>query len=140
MKRILGEVTKEIAQDNNIPEYANKKIVLYDNDRRHCKNRHANEFGDLKTFHYVMDNLEEIISNPDQVFYKKNTSSLEYYKTFGFGITVRVRVEPGLELKVKTVFTVKPKKIENRVKNEAYNKYVISEEEMMKREKNKINV
>lgn len=76
VKRILGKVTKEIAIKNNLEEYANKKIVLYDNDRRHCQKRHAHEFGDIKTFHYVMDNLEYIIKNPDQVFYVKNKSTL----------------------------------------------------------------
>lgn len=126
MKRILGKVTKKIAQENNIDEYANKKIVLYDNDRKHCE-KHIHEFGDIKTFHYVMNNLEEIIENPDYVFFVKNKSTLEYYKTFGFGITVRVKVQPGNELKVKTVFTVTNEKIKNRIKNEVYNKYVIKE-------------
>lgn len=48
MKRILGKVKKEIAIKNNIEEYADKK-----------------------TFHYIMDNLEYIIENPDEVFYVK---------------------------------------------------------------------
>ena len=130
MKRILGKVTRKIAKENNIEEQANKKIVLYDNDRKHCQNKHAKEFGDMKTFHYVMDNLEYIIENPDHVFYVKNNSTLEYYKTFDFGITVRVKVEEGPELRVKTVFTVKNTKIENRLKDKEYNKYVISEETM----------
>lgn len=131
MKRILGRVTKKIAIDNNIGEYANKKIVLYDNDRRHCE-KHINDFGGKKTFHYVMDNLEYIINEPDYVFYIKNKSTLEYYKTFGKEVTVRVKVEPGPELKVKTVFPVKKHKIENRIKHEAYNKYVIKEENLIK--------
>lgn len=126
MKRILGRVTKKIAEENNIADYANKKIVLYDNDRKHCE-KHIHEFGDTKTFHYVMNNLEDIIENPDYVFYIKNKSTLEYYKTFGFGITVRVKVEPGNELKVKTVFTVRDTKIDNRIKNKDYNKYVVKE-------------
>lgn len=58
---------------------------------------------------------------------RKNKSTLEYYKTFGLEVTVRVKVEPGNELKVKTVFPVTKIKIENRIRNEAYNKYVIKE-------------
>ncbi len=126
MKRILGRVTKKIAESNNIDEYANKKIVLYDNDRRHCE-KHIKDFGDKKAFHYVMDNLEYIIDNPDHVFYIKNKSTLEYYKTLGPEVTVRVKIEPGTELKVKTVFPVKREKIENRIKHETYNKYVVKE-------------
>ncbi len=125
MKRILGRVTKEIATKNNIDEYAGKKIVLYDSERKHCE-KHINEFKDRKTFHYIMDNLEYIITEPDEVFYVRKKQTLEYYKTFDIGVTVRVRVEPGNELKVKTLFTVTQDKIEHRRKNEAYNKYVVN--------------
>ena len=82
MKRVLGKVTKEIALKYNLEEYMNKKIVIYDDARRHCYNRHMQEFGDSKTFHYIMDNLEDIICNPDNVFYIKNKQTLEYYKTY----------------------------------------------------------
>lgn len=127
MKRILGRLTKEIAIANDIPEHINKKIVLYDNDRRHCEKRHLQDFKDAKTFHYVMDNLEYIIENYDNVFYVKNKNTIEYYKTFDDTITVRVKVEEGRELKVKTVFPVRKDLIEYREKNKAYNKYVIKE-------------
>lgn len=73
-----------------------------------------------------MDNLEYIIEKPDEVFYVKRKNTLEYYKTFDIGVTVRVKVEPGNELKVKTVFTVTKTKIENRRKKENYNKYVLN--------------
>ena len=125
MKRILGKVKKEIAIKNNIEEYAGKKIVLYDNERKHCE-KHMHEFGDKKTFHYIMDNLAYIIEKPAEDFYVKRKNTLEYYKTFDIGVTVRVKVEPGNELKVKTVFTVTKTKIENRRKKENYNKYVLN--------------
>lgn len=128
VKKFLGRVTEDIAIKNDIKEYANKRIVLYDNDRRHCEKRHAHEFKNIDDFNYVMDNLDIIINNPDYVFYVKNKNTLEYYKSFKCGITVRVRVEPRNELKVKTVFTVNEYKIKNRIAFETYNKYVISEE------------
>jgi len=127
MKRILGRLTKDIAINNGIPEHANKKIVLYDNDRRHCEKRHLTDFKDVKTFHYIMNNLEYIIEHYDNVFYVKNKNTIEYYKTFDDTITVRVKVEEGRELKVKTVFPVKKDLIEYREKNKAYNKYVIKQ-------------
>lgn len=126
MKRVLGRVTKEIADKFNLEDYKNKAIVMYDDARRHCYNKHLEEFGDSKTFHYIMDNLEDIICNPDDVFYIKNKETLEYYKTYAFGITVRVKVVPGKELKVKTVFKVKRTKVENRKQNEIENQYIIN--------------
>lgn len=131
MKQILGKVDKIIADKYKIPEYANKKIVLYPNDKRHCEKRHLNDFSNPKHFYYVMSNLDIIISSPDFVFFNKNNSSLEYYKNIGQDISVRVRVEYGPELKVKTFFPVEKSKIEDKKAKskflEAYNKYVVDE-------------
>lgn len=145
MKRILGRISKEIVEKYELYEHANKKIVLYDNDRRHCENKHAQQFKDKKTFHYVMDNLEYIIEEYDYVFYVKGYDkiidsdtnkeikierySLEYYKKLEQDITVRVRVDDGKELKVKTVFPVGEEKVINKVKKDIYNKYVITEKD-----------
>ena len=128
MKRILGRVTKKIAIENNIPEYANKSIVLYDNDRRHC-NKHMGEFASKQAFHYVMDNLETIIAEPDEVFYVKTKKTLEYYKFIeDLGITIRVKVEHGKELKMKTMFVVNETKLKHRQRDKYYNMYVKSSE------------
>lgn len=131
MKQILGKVDKEISEKYKIPEYANKKIVLYPNDKKHCEKRHLKDFSNPKHFYYVMSNLDVIISNPDFVFFNKNNSSLEYYKNIWQDISVRVRVEYGAELKVKTFFPVEKTKIEEKKAKskflEAYNKYVIEE-------------
>jgi len=149
VKRILGRVSTEIIEEYKLQKHANKKIVIYDNDRRHCEKEHAHQFKDTKTFHYIMDKLEYIIENPDYVFFTKGYDerknkktgviekierhTLEYYKTFEDDITVRVRVDDGNELKVKTVFPVNGKKIENKIKKDIYNKYIITEEEYRER-------
>ena len=143
MKRILGRISREIINKYELYEHENKKIVLYDNDRKHCENKHAHQFKDKKTFHYVMDNLEFIIEEPDYVFYVKGFDeiinketgkiikverySLEYYKELEQDITVRVKVDDGKELKVKTVFPVKQEKIKHKIEKDIYNKYVMTE-------------
>lgn len=144
MKRILGKITKETVEKYHLQEHENKKIVIYDNDRKHCEKEHLKEFKDRKTFHYIMDNLEYIIENPDYIFYVKGYDkvknkdnhievierySLEYYKKLDIDITVRVRVDNSKELKVKTVFPVDENKIALKLKNEKKKQYVISEEE-----------
>lgn len=125
MKRILGKVDKEIAERYNLEEYAGKSIVMYDNDRKHCL-KHKDEFASPKIFYYILNHLDDIINYPDDVFYKKSTNTLEYYKTYKDGVSVRVKIEPGNELKAKTFFKVTRTKIENRRKKEQYNKYVIN--------------
>lgn len=132
IKQIIGTLDKKIAIKYGIPEYANKKIVLYPNDRRHCEKRHLQDFPDSKNFYYVLSRLDLIIDSPDIVFYNKKNSSLEYYKNIGNNISVRVRVEPGNELRVKTFFPVNETKVkekEAKVKFlESYDQYVVGEE------------
>lgn len=131
LKQIIGKVDKDIADRFNIPEYANKKIVLYPNDKKHCEKRHLRDFSNSKHFYYVMSNLDIIINKPDVVLYNKKNSSLEYYKNIGQDISVRVRVENGPELKVKTFFPVEKEKMEEKKAKAkfitAYNKYVVED-------------
>lgn len=79
-----------------------------------------------------MDSLEDIINSPDYVFYDKSKAGLEYYKNVKGNILVAIRVKPGKELKVKSVYPVEPIKIENRKRKEnqmkMYNKYVVAVE------------
>lgn len=97
-----------------------------------------------------MDNLEYIIEKPDCVFYVKGYDviedkitgkkikierySLEYYKELDQNITVRVKVDDGRELKVKTVFPVDKEKIERKIEKDIYNQYVMTEEEFQNRD------
>lgn len=149
MKRILGRISKDIVDKYGLYEHKDKKIVIYDNDRKHCENKHAHEFKDKKTFHAVMDNLEYIIDNPDYVFYikgydtiidketgeeiQKERYTLEYYKKIEDDVTVRVKVDDGKELKVKTVFVVNGEKIKAKITAEKYQEYVMTEEDFNQR-------
>lgn len=129
MKRILGEVSKSVADYWDIKQYENKKIVLYPEIREHCKERHMTDYASVEDYYYVMDSLEEVVSSPDYVFYDKSKSGLEYYKNVRGNILIAVRVAKGAELKVRSVYPVSYEKIENRKKKEEqmklYNKYVI---------------
>lgn len=132
MKRILGEVSNEVVEKWQLYEYKNKKIVMYPEAKEHSKDRHINDYKSVDDYYYVMDSLEEIINNPDYVFYDKSKAGLEYYKNIRGNILVAIRVIPGKELKVRSVYPVEQEKINNRRKKEIdmkmYNKYVIAVE------------
>ena len=132
MKRILGEVSNEVVEKWQLYEYKNKKIVMYPEAKEHSKDRHINDYKSVDDYYYVMDSLEEIINNPDYVFYDKSKAVLEYYKNIRGNILVAIRVVPGKELKVRSVYPVEQEKINNRRKKEMdmkmYNKYVIAVE------------
>ena len=132
MKRILGKVSNEVVEKWQLYEYKNKKIVMYPEAKEHSKDRHINDYKSVDDYYYVMDSLEEIINNPDYVFYDKSKAGLEYYKNIRGNILVAIRVVPGKELKVRSVYPVEQEKINNRRKKEMdmkmYNKYVIAVE------------
>ncbi|MDE5587117.1 MAG: hypothetical protein K2I72_01945 [Bacilli bacterium] len=129
MKWILGEVSNEVVKNWNLEEYRNKKIVMYHEAKEHSKDIHLEQYDCEEDYYFVMDSLKEIIKYPDYVFYDKSKNGLEYYKNVRGNILVAVRVKPGKELRVKSVYPVKAIKIENRKRKEEqmkiYNKYVV---------------
>ena len=132
MKRILGEISDDIVKQWDIIEQKGKKIVMYPEAKEHSKERHINEYPSEEDYYFVMASLEEIINNPDYVFYDKSKQGLEYYKEIKQHVLVAIRVNNGRELKVKSVYPVEQEKIENRKKKEEqtklYNKYVVGVE------------
>lgn len=132
MKRILGEISDAIITKWNLEDYRNKKIVLYPEAKAHSKEKHLKQYASINDYYFVMDSLEDIIKNPDYVFYDKSKDGLEYYKNVRGYILVAVRIKPGKDLRVRSVYPVKQTKIDNRKKKEMdmkmYNKYVVGVE------------
>ena len=125
-KERIAKVTSDMASECKRPELIGKEIVIYENDRKHCYNRHYSDFSNPKEFAFIMKNLDYIINECDFVLYNEKNNSLEYYKKIHNNITVRVKVENSNELKIKTVFPIPDKKYENKKTKAAYNKYVIN--------------
>lgn len=132
MKRILGEINNDIIRKWNLEDYKGKKIVIYPEAKKHSKDAHLDQYICKEDYYFVMDSLEKIIQEPDYVFYDKSKSGLEYYKNVRGNILVAVRIKPGKELRVRSVYPVKQTKIDNRKKKELdmkmYNKYVVGVE------------
>lgn len=72
MKRILGEVSNEVIDTWNLPEYKNKKIVMYPDAKEHSKEAHIKDYNTEDDYYFVMDSLENIIKYSDYVFYDKS--------------------------------------------------------------------
>ncbi len=128
MKQILGRVNKKVIESYNVPpEFLNKKIVLYPNDKRHCEKRHLNDFDNKEHFYYVMSNLDYILDEPDLVYFNSEKNTIEYYRELGKNISIRIRVDLGEELKVKTLFPVEQDKIDDRKQRLLIDKYTKKE-------------
>lgn len=117
MKQILGKISQEIVDKWHLDEYKNKNIVFYSDRNDHCK-EHILQYESEDDYYYAMKNLEKAIHKPSYVYYDVDKKGLEFYKKFKNNILVAVRISPGTELKVKSVYPVSDAKIENRKKKE----------------------
>lgn len=124
-KRKISKVSLKVAQDCKRMDLLDKPIVIYENDERHCYNRHYSDFENPRDFSFVMKNLSYIIDECDFVLFNDKNNSLEYYKKLNNNVTIRIKIENSNELKIKTFFTIPDEKYEIKRTKAAYNKYVI---------------
>ncbi len=132
-KKTITKVSKKVGIDCKRNDLVGKNIVFYENDMKHCYNRHYKDFDNPKDFSFVINHLDYIIDECDFVLFNNKNQSLEYYKKLNNNITVRVKVENSNELKIKTFFRIPEEKYELKKNRSIYNKYVIqdSEEELI---------
>lgn len=116
--KYLGILTESIANHWEIPEHKNKPILVFEDRIQHVIDNHLKDFGSKEQIEYIYNNLKNIISKPDYVFYNKSSRSLEYYKKLANNVCVAIRINYGKVLKVKSWYPVKDIKIENRKKKE----------------------
>ena len=60
-KDYITKVSDIVGTDCKRPDLVGKSIVIYDNDKKHCYNRHYKDFENPKDFSFVMNNLGYII-------------------------------------------------------------------------------
>ena len=123
MKRVLGKIDDIIIDKYGIEEHRGKNIVIYPDKKQHAKDRHIHEYDREEDFYIVSDSLQDIISNPDYVYYDEDKVGLEFYKNINGNILVAVGVQPGHELKVRSFYPINETKIDNRKNKELLEMY-----------------
>lgn len=100
---------KYIAKYNLDSSYLNKKIVIY-NDRYTHILKHKCEFSSTREYNNAINNISNIVSNPDFIVIDKNKNSMEFIKTLSDNILVAARLSIYGELKVKTLYPINKSK------------------------------
>ena len=72
-KDYITKVSDIVGTDCKRPDLVGKSIVIYDNDKKHCYNRHYKDF-DGKMKNYTKEYLKSkyALWNEDMLVYKKN--------------------------------------------------------------------
>lgn len=114
----VGKLNPELANYWNIPEHANKPIVIYEDRKQHVIDRHLNDFGSVERIDYVYNKLRTIIKKPEYTFYNKKTNGIEFYKRINDEIVVAVQLSFGSTLKIKSFYPANLNKLINRQNKE----------------------
>ena len=139
LKKVIDVLSEKLAKEKGLEEHAGKKIVQYDGLLEHIA-KHEREYISIESCECTINNISTIIKNPDYIYYNNEKKGLEYYKNLIEKVCVVVQIVNKRELYVASVYPVRGDKISNRKYKEAYNKYVVTEEELEKREKEKVKI
>ena len=77
--KIIGTISNEIIEKYQLYEYKNIKIVQSLDLYVHIS-KHVLEFTSIDNYNKTINNIENIINDPDFVYYNKKRNSLQYYK------------------------------------------------------------
>lgn len=133
MKKEIDIFSIKLAKDRELEKHIGKRIVQYDGLLKHIA-KHEKEYISSKSCIYTINNISNIIRNPDYIYYNKVKQGLEFYKDLMEKVCVVVQIVDKRELPVASVYPVRETKISNRKYKESYNKYVISENEFKNRD------
>ena len=110
----IGYVTKKVAEELNLPDQIWKPIKITPALFEHIA-KHSEEYKNAGSCLYTLENLSNIVDEPNYVFYNKRNKSIEYYKFLQEYVSLIVKVTNKKNLYVASVYPVKKIKIENRL-------------------------
>lgn len=115
-KKVLGYLGEDLCNKFNITQFKNKKIVVYADRYIHFE-KHKYEYKNLESYQKTINSLQQLIANPNFIYFNNNTSGLEFFGKVDEDVLVAIRADVSAhELKVKSVYPVNQQKINSRKK------------------------
>ena len=112
--KIIGNISSQIAHDNNLLQYENQEIVQSTILDIHT-NKHANDFFSIDSYHNTLMKLDEIIKNPYYVEYDATRQCIKYYGRVDQYVCVIVKLDKKGSY-VSTIYPQSKEKID-KLKN-----------------------
>ena len=109
----MGNVTQSIAKKWYLDEQTDKIILQEAGLFKHIA-PHAEQYESIESLNYTMEHMEDVIKNPDFVFYNTKKNGIEYYKKLIENVVVVVTPTRKRELYISSVYPVDESKISNR--------------------------
>lgn len=112
--KIVGYISQEIANSNNITDYLDREIIQSNKLDIHT-NKHASNFFTLDSYHNTLINIDKIIKRPYYVEYDEKRSSLKYYGKIDQYVCVIVKIDKK-DVYISTFYPQSKEKID-KIKN-----------------------
>ena len=117
-KKELLKINKDYILKYSLDKsFIGKSIVIYSDRYEHFK-KHSLEFSSLEEYQNTVENLQDIVCNPDFVRIDANKNGMFFIKTFNDNAMVVVRISASKELKVRTLYPI------NNTKKDRLNKFL----------------
>lgn len=105
-KSILHTIDQNYIDKYNLDySYLNKKIVIY-SDRYLHMNKHKYEFSNTKNYFDAINNIQDIVSNPDFIVIDQKRKGMEFIKKINNDVLVAARLSNSNELKIKSLYPI----------------------------------
>lgn len=127
INKIVGSISKEIAEQYNLEEYENQEIIQSLDLYIHTY-KHLHEFHSVDSYNNTITNIDLIIKDPYFVYYEKDRNSLLYFREIDEFVcaVVKLKLRKNKENYVATVYPLNKNKVEKFKEKAIYNKYVIN--------------
>lgn len=116
--KIVGFIDKNLCKKWCLEDYSERPIIQSLGLYVHIA-KHASEFISVDSFNYTIDHINDVIIEPDYVYYNQECNSLEYYKRLMENVCVIVKLNNKRELYVGSLFPATENKINGRKLKEA---------------------
>lgn len=98
----IGELNYKVINTLNL-DCSPRNIMLTAERIYHCE-KHKSQYKNENSYIKSMENIPEIIKNPDYVGFNRSNNSIQYVKQLEDATLVAVRISYKGDLKLRTVF------------------------------------
>lgn len=128
INKIVGYISKEIAEKFQLQEYYGQKIVQSLDLYSHI-HKHIHEFNSIDSFNNAVFQIDSIIKDPYFVYYESDKNSLLYFKQIDeyVCVVVKLKLRKNKDNYVATIYPLSRKKLEKFINKDLVEKYSYKE-------------
>ncbi len=137
---IVGNISESVSIEWNLIDIVDKPIYKTIGFYKHIA-KHIKEFKNLESYENAVLNIENIILNPELVYYNQTRESLEYFKMLDEYVCVIVNIKREKPFILASLFPISVQKLINKKEKSMYKKYIsnFNEEEYNVKQKEIVN-